>query len=150
MLTEKVTGQSYLTIEIDRPKIARYGLNISDIQNLVEIAIAGKSASRFYEENRSFDITVRLPEENRNSVETIGNILVPTAGGSNVPLSQLAKISLSEGPAQISREDGLRRIGIEMNIDGRDIGGFVAGSKTKDSGKGETAFRILPHLGRTV
>ncbi len=131
MLTEKVTGQPYLTIEIDRPKIARYGLNISDIQNIVEIAIAGKSASKFYEENRSFDITVRLPEESRNSVETIGSILVPTGAGPNIPLNQLAKISLTEGPAQISREDGLRRIGIELNIEGRDIGGFVAEAKRK-------------------
>jgi cobalt-zinc-cadmium resistance protein CzcA len=129
LLTEKVTGQLYLTIEIDRPKIARYGLNVSDIQNLVEIAIAGKSASRFYEENKSFDITVRLPEENRNSVEAIGNLLVAAPGGPNVPLSQLAKISLAEGPAQISREDGLRRIGIELNIAGRDIGSFVTEAK---------------------
>jgi cobalt-zinc-cadmium resistance protein CzcA len=106
-------------------------LNVSDIQNLVEIAIAGKSASRFYEENKSFDITVRLPEENRNSVEAIGNLLVAAPGGPNVPLSQLAKISLSEGPAQISREDGLRRIGIELNIAGRDIGSFVAEAKRK-------------------
>ena len=113
LLSEKVTGQPYLTIEIDRPRIARYGLNISDIQNLVEIAIAGKSASRFYEENRSFDIVVRLPESSRNSIDTIGSILVPTGAGPNVPLSQLAKISITEGPAQISRDDGLRRIGIE-------------------------------------
>jgi cobalt-zinc-cadmium resistance protein CzcA len=131
LLAEKVTGQPYLTIDIDRPKIARYGLNISDIQNIVEIAIAGKSASKFYEENRSFDITVRLPEGSRNSVETIGSIMMPTEGGPNVPLSQLAKISLTEGPVQISREDGLRRIGIELNIEGRDIGGFVAEAKRK-------------------
>ena len=131
LLTEKVTGQPYLTIEIDRPKIARYGLNISDIQSIVEIAIGGKSASKFYEENRSFDITVRLPEGSRDSIETIGSILVPTGSGSNIPLIQLAKISLSEGPAQISRENGSRRIGIEMNIEGRDIGGFVAEAKRK-------------------
>jgi heavy metal efflux system protein len=131
LLTEKVTGQLYLTIDIDRQRIARYGLNISDIQNIVEIAIAGKSASRFYEENRNFDITVRLPEESRNSVETIGNILVPSTGGANIPLSQLAQIALSEGPAQISREDGLRRIGIEMNISGRDMGSFVAEARRK-------------------
>ncbi|PKN66469.1 MAG: CusA/CzcA family heavy metal efflux RND transporter [Deltaproteobacteria bacterium HGW-Deltaproteobacteria-15] len=131
LLSEKVTGQPYLTIEVDRPKIARYGLNISDIQNIVEIAIAGKSASRLYEENRSFDIVVRLPETSRNSIETIGSILVPTTAGPNIPLSQLAKISLTEGPAQISRDDGLRRIGIEMNIEGRDIGGFVAEAKGK-------------------
>lgn len=131
LMAEKISGQPYLTIEIDRSKIARYGLNISDVQNIVEIAIAGKSASTFYEENRSFDIVVRLPEEKRNSVETIGNILVPVNDGSNVPLSQVAKISLNEGPVQISREDGLRRIGIEMNISGRDIGSFVAEAKQK-------------------
>ena len=129
LLAEKMTGQPYLIIEIDRPKIARYGLNISDIQNIVEIAIAGKSASTFYEENRSFDIVVRLPEASRNSIQTIGSILVPTAAGPNVPLSQLARISFTEGPAQISRDDGLRRIGIETNIEGRDIGGFVAEAK---------------------
>ena len=131
LMAEKISGQPYLTIEINRSKIARYGLNISDVQNIIEIAIAGKSASTFYEENRSFDIVVRLPEENRNSVETIGNILVPVPGGSNVPLSQVAEISLSEGPVQISRENGLRRIGIEMNITGRDIGSFVAEAKQK-------------------
>jgi cobalt-zinc-cadmium resistance protein CzcA len=134
LLTEKVTGQPYLTVEIDRSKIARYGLNISDVQSIMEIAIAGKPASKFYEENRNFDITVRLPEASRNSIETIGNILVPTANGSNIPLSQLAKISLAEGPAQVSREDGLRRIGIEMNIQGRDIGSFVAEAKQKIKG----------------
>jgi heavy metal efflux system protein len=131
LLTEKVSGQPYLTVEIDRSKIARYGLNISDIQNIIEIAVAGKQASKFYEANRNFDIVVRLPEENRNSLETIGNILVPTGTASNVPLSQLAQLSLAEGPVQISREDGLRRIGIEMNIQGRDIGGFVAEAKQK-------------------
>lgn len=131
LMAEKISGQPYLTIEIDRSKIARYGLNISDVQEIVEIAIAGKSASTFYEENRSFDIVVRLPEENRNSIETIGNILVPVNDGSNIPLSQVANIYLSEGPVQISREDGLRRIGIEMNISGRDIGSFVSEAKQK-------------------
>jgi cobalt-zinc-cadmium resistance protein CzcA len=67
--TEKVSGQPYLTVTIDRARIARYGLNVSDVQNVIEIAVAGKAASTFYEENRSFDITVRLPEEKRNSLE---------------------------------------------------------------------------------
>jgi len=131
LLTEKVSGQPYLTVEIDRVRIARYGLNIKDVQNVIEIAVAGKTASKFYEENRNFDITVRLPEENRNSVETIGNILIPTSDDSRIPLSQLATISLAEGPVQISREDGLRRIGIEMNISGRDIGSFVDEAKER-------------------
>jgi len=131
LMTEKVSGQPYLTINSDRSKIARYGLNINDVQNVIEIAIAGKFASKFYEENRSFDITVRMPEEKRNSIETIENILVPTKTGMNIPLAQLADIKMIEGPVQISRQDGIRRIGIEMNISGRDIGSFVAEAKQK-------------------
>ncbi len=129
--TEKVSGQPYLTINIDRAKIARYGLNISDVQNVIEIAVAGKSASKFYEENRSFDITVRLPEEKRNSLESIRNLLVITKSGLNIPLQQLAEVKLIEGPVQISRQDGVRRIGIEMNVSGRDIGSFVAEAKQR-------------------
>ncbi len=129
--TEKVSGQPYLTVNIDRAKIARYGLNISDVQNVIEIAVAGKSASKFYEENRSFDIAVRLPEEKRNSLESIRNILVTTKSGMNIPLEQLAEVKLIEGPVQISRQDGVRRIGIEMNITGRDIGSFVAEAKQR-------------------
>lgn len=131
LMTEKVSGQPYLTINIDRSKIARYGLNINDVQNVIEIAIAGNAASKFYEENRSFDITVRMPEEKRNSIEAIENILVPTKTGTNIPLAQLAEIKMIEGPVQISRENGIRRIGIEMNISGRDIGSFVAEAKQK-------------------
>jgi cobalt-zinc-cadmium resistance protein CzcA len=135
LVTEKISGQPYLTIEIDRSKIARYGLNISDVQEIIEIALAGKSASKLYEENRNFDIVVRFPEENRNSIEAIGNILVPTPTDARIPLSQLATISMDEGPVQISREDGLRRIGIEMNIQGRDIGSFVEEAKQKIKSK---------------
>ncbi|MFZ1288547.1 MAG: CusA/CzcA family heavy metal efflux RND transporter [Melioribacteraceae bacterium] len=129
LMTEKVSGQPYLTVDIDRSKIARYGLNINQVQSVIEIAVAGKSASKFYEGNRNFDITVRLPEEKRNSIQTIGNILIPTSEGSNIPLAQLAQIEMIEGPVQISREDGIRRIGIEMNISGRDIGSFVEEAK---------------------
>ena len=128
---EKVSGQPYLTVNIDRARIARYGLNISDVQNVIEIAVAGKSASTFYEENRSFDITVRLPEEKRNSLEAVRNLLITTKSGMNIPLEQLAEVKMIEGPVQISRQDGVRRIGIEMNISGRDIGGFVAEAKQK-------------------
>ncbi|MGE5497888.1 MAG: efflux RND transporter permease subunit, partial [Syntrophothermus sp.] len=128
---EKVSGQPYLSIEIDRSRIARYGLNISDIQNIIEIAVAGKTASKFYEENRNFDIVVRLPEEQRNSVETIGGILIPAENGARIPLRDLARIELTEGPVQVSREDAMRRIGIELNIEGRDIGSFVSEAKDK-------------------
>ena len=128
---EKVSGQPYLTITIDRSKIARYGLNISDVQKVIEIAVAGKAASQLYEETRSFPITVRLPEEKRNSLEAITNLMITTKAGINVPLGQLAEVKMIEGPVQISRQDGVRRIGIEMNITGRDIGGFVADARQK-------------------
>jgi heavy metal efflux system protein len=128
---EKVSGQPYLTVEIDRGKIARYGLNISDVQRVIEIAVAGKAASQLYEDNRSFDISVRLPEEKRNSLEAINNLMITTRTGINVPLQQLANVKMVEGPVQISRQDGVRRIGIEMNVTGRDIGSFVAEAKEK-------------------
>ncbi len=131
LMVENVSGQPYITINIDRSKIARYGLNMRDVQNVIEIAVAGKVASKFYEENRNFDIVVRFPEEKRNSIETMENILVPAQSGMNIPLAELAEIKLIDGPLQISREEGIRRIGIELNISGRDIGSFVSEAKQK-------------------
>ncbi|NTW60813.1 MAG: efflux RND transporter permease subunit, partial [Nitrospirae bacterium] len=133
MNAEKVSGQPYLTVNIDRSKIARYGLNISEVQKVIEIAVAGKAASQLYEENRNFPITVRLPEEKRNSLEAIKNLMITTKTGINIPLEQLAEVKMIEGPVQISRQDGMRRIGIELNITGRDIGSFVAEAKQKIS-----------------
>jgi cobalt-zinc-cadmium resistance protein CzcA len=92
----------------------------------VEIAIGGKEATKFYEENRAFAVVVRYPVAYRNTPEAIANTLVTTPAGYHVPLSDLAQISVTEGPVQISREDGLRRIGIEINIKQRDIGSYVA------------------------
>lgn len=131
LMPEKVAGQSYVNININREKIARYGININDIQDVIEIAIGGKSATQVYEENKSFDVKIWFQEGNRNSINALGNILVATPAGYNVPLSQLADIQEIEGPLQISRENGQRRIGIEMNIHGRDIGGFVKEAKEK-------------------
>ncbi|MCU7526243.1 MAG: efflux RND transporter permease subunit [Ignavibacteria bacterium] len=129
LVVEQVAGQPYLAVNVDRAKIARYGLNVSDVLKAVEITVGGKAATQLYEENRSFDITVRYPEEYRNSVDAIGSLLIPTGQGYNVPLKELADVSIVDGPVQVSREDGLRRIGIEMNIQGRDIGSFVAEAK---------------------
>jgi len=126
LVIERIAGQPYLVVAIDRYRIARHGLNVSDVQHVIEIAVGGKAATRLYEENRTFDVTVRYPLEHRNSVETISGTLVPTRHGYNVPLQQLADIAVVEGPVQVSREDGLRRIGIEINITDRDIGGYVA------------------------
>jgi heavy metal efflux system protein len=135
LAAEKISGQPYLTVNIDRSRIARYGLNISDVQKVIEIAVAGKAASQLYEESRNFPIMVRLPEEKRNSLQAIKNLMITTKAGINVPLEQLAEVNMIEGPVQISREDGIRRIGIEMNITGRDIGSFVAEAKQKIKAK---------------
>lgn len=129
LMVEKVSGQPYLAITIDRGRIARYGIPIADVQQVIEMAVAGKAASILYEGDRTVDIVVRLPEQRRSSAGEISDILVPSPLGSSIPLAQLADIALTEGPAQISRDEGLRRIGIEVNVVGRDIGGFVAEAK---------------------
>jgi heavy metal efflux system protein len=129
LVVERVSGQPYLSINIDRSKIARHGLNVSEVLSIIEISVGGKVATKFYEENRAFEVAVRYPAENRSSVETIGNTLVPTRDGYNVPLSQLANIEVVQGPVQVSRENGLRRIGVEINIHDRDIGSYVAEAK---------------------
>jgi heavy metal efflux system protein len=122
---ERVAGQPYITVRPDRARIARLGLNVEDVQDVVEAAVGGKTVTQVYEGDRYFDLQIRYPEARRNSVETIGAILVRTPGGARVPLSQVADIATLEGPSQISRESGQRRIGVECNISGRDLGGFV-------------------------
>jgi len=123
---ERVAGQPYIAVRPDRARIARLGLNVEDVQSVVEAAVGGKTVTQVYEGDRYFDLQVRYPEASRDSVETIGAILVRTPAGARVPLSQVADIAMLEGPSQISRESGQRRIGIECNISGRDLGGFVA------------------------
>ena len=129
LVVERIDGQPYLSINIDRIKIARHGVNASDVLRIIEMSVGGKTATKLYEENRAFEVVVRYPGEFRNSVQTIGNTLVPTREGYNVPLNQLADIQVIQGPVQISRENGLRRIGVEINIHDRDIGTYVAEAK---------------------
>ncbi|MGQ3683661.1 MAG: efflux RND transporter permease subunit [Candidatus Loosdrechtia sp.] len=124
--TEQVGGLFVVEIRINRSAIARYGINVSDIQEVITTAIGGKVASQVLEGQMRFDLVVRFAEEARSNIEEIRNILINTPGGSRVPLSQLADISLEEGPAQINRENGHRRIVVECNVRGRDIGSFVA------------------------
>jgi heavy metal efflux system protein len=129
LVVERIDGQQYLSIAIDRLRMARHGVNASDVLRTIEMSVGGKSATNLYEENRAFEVVVRYPEEYRNSAATIGNTLVSTQSGYNIPLSQLADISVIQGPAQISREDGQRLIGLEINISDRDIGTYVAEAK---------------------
>ena len=129
LVVERIDGQPYLSIDIDRLKIARHGVNVSDVLRIIEMSVGGKSATRLYEENRAFEVIVRYPSKYRSSAATIGNTLVPTRNGYNMPLNQLADIRVIQGPVQVSRENGLRRIGIEINIHDRDIGTYVAEAK---------------------
>ncbi|RDK11732.1 efflux RND transporter permease subunit [Cupriavidus lacunae] len=123
---ERVSGQQYLSIEIDRQAIARYGLNVSDIHDVIEIAIGGKRATDIFEGERRFAAAVRLPEEFRNNVQAIRQLLVNTPNGTQVPLQSVAKIEVNDGPAQISREMAKRRVVVMINVKDRDLGGFVA------------------------
>ena len=122
---DRVGGQQYLTVSIDRRAIARQGLSVSEVQDIIETAIGGKAATEVYEGERRFQAAVRLPEDLRNSVPDISGILVPTPSGAKVQLSQLASVELREGPAQINREEGKRRIVVGINVENRDLGGFV-------------------------
>jgi cobalt-zinc-cadmium resistance protein CzcA len=114
-----------LQIKPDRVRIARYGINVEDINNLVESIVAGRKAGQVYEGEQRFDLVVRLNEEASRDVEAVKNLLVLAPNGARVPLSKLADVEIIEGPAQISREDTRRRIAVELNVRGRDIGSFV-------------------------
>lgn len=128
---EQLFGQTYLTIDIDRGKISRYGINVAHIQEIITTAIGQEAATRVYEGNKRFDLTFRYPEKYRDSVETIKNILLTTATGALIPLGDLATVELREGPALISREGLQRRIYVGFNTIGRDIESVVAEAQAK-------------------
>jgi cobalt-zinc-cadmium resistance protein CzcA len=131
--TEQIAGQTYLNIYVDRAAIARLGLNVSDVQQVIEIAIGGKVASEVFEGNKRFAVVVRYPESKRNDIAPIERSLVHLPSGGAIPLSQIARVVAEEGPVQVSREFGQRRIAVECNVRGRfgeltssrDIGSFV-------------------------
>jgi cobalt-zinc-cadmium resistance protein CzcA len=122
---EQVSGLPQLQIKPDRAAIARYGINVEAVNDLVESIVAGKQAGLVYEGEQRFNLVVRLNENAGRDVETIKGLLVSAPNGARIPLAQLAGISIVEGPAQISREDTRRRIVVELNVRGRDIGSFV-------------------------
>ena len=123
---ERVAGTAYLEVHIDRARIARYGINVADVQAIVGTAIGGQAATQLREGQRVFEVVVRFPAHVRDDPSRFGELLVSASDGSRIPLSQLATLQVVEGPAQVSRENGQRRIVIECNVVGRDIGSFVA------------------------
>jgi cobalt-zinc-cadmium resistance protein CzcA len=128
---EQISGQTYLNIHINRNTIARYGLRVADVQRVIELAIGGKVATEVFEGQGRVGVLVRYPEDVRGDLQGIANTLVNLPAGGTVPLSQLARIAAEEGPVQISRDFGQRRIVVECNVRGTDIGTFVARAKER-------------------
>ena len=128
---EATSGLPQLQIKPDRAAIARYGLNVEDVNDLIESIVAGKQAGLVYEGEQRFNLVIRLNEESGKNIESIKNLLLTSPTGARVPLAQIADIKLVDAAAQISREDTRRRIGVELNVRGRDIGSFVAEAQQK-------------------
>jgi cobalt-zinc-cadmium resistance protein CzcA len=126
---EQVTGTPQLRLVIDREALARYGVNVSDVQNLLKIAVGGERAGQIFEGIRRFDIVVRYEENKRNAAKAISQILVDTPSGLKVPLQDLVMMEEVIGPRQITRENNQRFITVQCNVRGRDIGSFVAESQ---------------------
>jgi cobalt-zinc-cadmium resistance protein CzcA len=122
---EQVSGMPQYDLEIDREAAARHGIRIGDVNDTIETAIGGREATTLIEGQRRFAVTVRFPAESRKDIDEIGRLLVPGPDGARVPLAQLARVNLVEAPAQVSRENGMRRVVVEANVRGRDLGGFV-------------------------
>ncbi len=122
---EQVSGTPQLLIRIDRKAIARYGINVSDVQEVIRAAVGGEIAGQIFEGIRRFNVVARYAPKYRASKEVIGNILISAPGGLKVPLSQLAEIQEVIGPRQITRENSQRFISIQCNVLGRDIDSFV-------------------------
>ncbi|WP_334159107.1 efflux RND transporter permease subunit [Oryzomicrobium sp.] len=119
-------GQPTLNVAVDRAAAARFGLNVADIEALVTNAIGGAPATSILEGERSFDLAVRFPEVNRNTVDKIGNMLVDTPDSQRIPLSMVAKVEIADGPFFIYREGALRYIAIKFGVRERDLGSAVA------------------------
>ena len=118
-------GQPSLTIKINRERIARYGLNVADINALIQTAIGGDTATQVVQQEKQFDLIVRLEQQYRDNPEEIGNILVATPGGQQIPLKEFADIEVASGASFIYRQDNSRYIGVQFSVDGRDLAGAV-------------------------
>ncbi|MEY3432212.1 MAG: hypothetical protein RL131_148, partial [Bacteroidota bacterium] len=121
IFVERVTGLPQVVIRYNKPAIAAYGLHISDVNRAIRTFLAGESAGYIYENERKFDLTVRLTENSRNDLDDIRNLLLTNAKGMQIPLSQVAEINIEEGPNQVQREDAKRRITVGFNVRDRDI-----------------------------
>jgi cobalt-zinc-cadmium resistance protein CzcA len=131
---EQISGMTQLDVVIDRETAARHGIGVDAINSTIETAIAGRKATTLIEGQRRFAIVLRFPEEARGDIPEIERLLIAAPGGERVPLGQLARFETVEAPAQVSRENGMRRVVVEANVRGRDLGGFVADTQEKLAG----------------
>jgi cobalt-zinc-cadmium resistance protein CzcA len=120
-----------MAISVDRRALARYDLDLGDVQDYIETALGGHVASQVWEGEKKFDVTVRLPSASREDASTIRRILLPLKDGTPIPLSGVANVELAQGRAVITRENGHRYVGVRMNVRGRDLGSFVAEARQK-------------------
>ena len=131
LYVEPVSGMPQIIIEYNRAAIAQYGLNISDINKIVNIGLAGQSTGFVFEGEKRFELVVRLAGDQRKNIEDVRNLLIPTSMGVQIPLSQLANVEMKEGPNQIQREDAKRRIVVGFNVRGRDVQSIVEELQSK-------------------
>jgi len=127
----KNIGLPELRIQLHDSKMAKYGISTADAQAVIEMTIGGQAATKFYEEERMFDVTLRFEKQYRDNPEKIGNILIPTKDGKKVPLKEIATIDYHTGPSFIYREGSSRYIGVGFNIEGRDLGSTIEDAKAK-------------------
>jgi cobalt-zinc-cadmium resistance protein CzcA len=127
----KVGGQTELNITLDRNRMARYGINVNDVNNTVKIAMAGSTVNIFYEDSRRFDVTLRLDKPYRDAVDDLADLPISLSTGGTLPLGSIADISVRQGAARIGREAGGRLVAVKANLLGRDQGSFVAEAMEK-------------------
>lgn len=125
IIVEKIDGLPQMTVEYNRTRIAQYGLNISDINDIVALSFAGTTVGNVFEGERRFDLVIRLEENLRNDIDDLRNLYVPLPNGGQIPLRELASVEYTEGPAKISRDDTKRRVVIGVNVRNRDMESVV-------------------------
>ena len=147
LYVETVTGMPQVVIDYDRAALAQYNLNIEDINRIVNTAFAGQSSGVVYEGEKRFDLVVRLIGEKRQDVADVQNLLIPMPNGLQIPLSEVAKIEVTQGPNQIQREDAKRRIVVGFNVRGRDVESIVKELQSKVATQIKFAAGYYPTYG---
>ncbi len=143
-------GQPSVQVDVDREKIARYGINVSDVEGVIQAGVGGQAATQVIQGEQLFDLVVRMKPEYRSSTHEIGNLLVPTPSGQQVPISELASVHQGNGASFIYRENNSRYIGVQFSIEGRDLARAVDEAQKAVKAVGGAAAGLHAGLGRGV